>query len=84
MNRKILVEVYVPASGDRFDVWIPLESRMGEVSKLIASALSDLSKGKFKGNSDTVLCDADTGVIFDINTEIAELDIKNGSRLMLI
>jgi len=43
-----------------------------------------LSKGKFKANDEAVLCDAETGIVFDINTEIAELDIHNGSRLMLI
>lgn len=84
MNNKVLVEIYVPASSDRFDVWIPLESKMSEVKTLVASALTDLSKGKFKANDEAVLCDAETGIVFDINTEIAELDIHNGSRLMLI
>ncbi len=84
MNNKALVEISVPAAARKFDVYIPLESKMGEVIKLVSSALSDLSDGKYKATEDAILCDADTGIIFNINVEVAELGIKTGSRLMLI
>lgn len=84
MNNKALVEISVPASGDVFDVYIPLESKMSEVLRLVAGALSDLTGGRYKATSDAVLCDADTGIIFNINMEVAELGIRNGSHLMLI
>ncbi len=84
MNNKALVEISVPAAGEKFDVFIPLESRMSEVLKLVSAALSDLSEGRYKASSETVLCDANTGIIFNINMEVAELGIRNGSQLMLI
>ncbi len=84
MNRKILVEVYLPQAGISFDVFIPTDSRMSEVTALVSEALSALSGGRFRGDSDTVLCDRDTGMIYNMNMEIAELPIENGSRLMLI
>jgi hypothetical protein len=84
MNNKALVEIFVPASGSKFDVFVPLESKMSDVLKLVSAALSDLSDGKYKATNDAVLCDAKTGIIFNVNMEVAELGIKNGSRLMLI
>ncbi len=84
MANKALVEISVPAAGKKFDVYIPLKSRMSEVLKLVSSALSDLSDGKYIATKDAVLCDADSGIIFNVNIEVAELGIKNGSRLMLI
>lgn len=84
MNNKVLVEVIVPAAGKKFDVFIPRESKLGEVLKLLSSALSELSEGKYKASDNAVLCDGDTGVILNVNMEAAELHIKNGSRLMLI
>ena len=57
---------------------------MSEVIQLVSSALSDLSDGNYKATEDAILCDADTGIIFNINMEVAELGIKTGSRLMLI
>ena len=84
MNNKVLVEISVPASGDKFDVFIPLDSKMSEVLKLVSAALSDLSGGRYNASGEAVLCDAKTGIIFNINLEVAELGIKNGSQLMLI
>lgn len=84
MNNKALVEIFVPAAAQKFDVYIPLESKMSDVIKLVSNALSDLSDGKYKATADSILCDADTGIIFNINVEVAELGIKTGSRLMLI
>lgn len=84
MNNKALVEITVPAAAQTYDVYIPLESKMSEVVKMVAAALSDLSDGKYKATEEAILCDAGTGNIFNVNMEVAELGIKTGSRLMLI
>lgn len=84
LSNKALVEISVPAAAKKFDVFIPLSSKMSEVIQLVSSALSDLSDGNYKATEDVILCDADTGIIFNINMEVAELGIKTGSRLMLI
>lgn len=84
MNNKALVEISVPASNQKFDVYIPLESKMSEVVKMVAGAISDLSDGKYKATDEAILCDADTGIIYNVNIEVAELGIKTGSHLMLI
>lgn len=84
MNNKALVEISVPAAGRKYDVYIPLDSKMSEVVAMVAGALSDLTKGSYKASDDAILCDADTGIIFNVNMEVAELGIKTGSRLMLI
>jgi hypothetical protein len=84
MNEKALVEIFVPASGETFDVFIPLASKMSDVIKMVSGALTELSNGRYRATDDAVLCDAATGIIFNVNIEVAELGIKNGSRLMLI
>lgn len=84
MNHKALVEISVPAAGERFDVFIPLESKMSQVLALVAAALNDLTRGKYRATESAVLCDADSGIIFNVNMEVAELGIKTGSKLMLI
>ncbi len=81
---KILVEVLLPAADKKFDVYIPLESRMSEVKTLISAALSELSDGNFLGDSTSLLCDAQTGMIYNINMIVADLGIKSGTKLMLI
>ena len=81
---RILVEIYLPALGRAYDVYIPLAMRLHEVRKLLNHALGELSGGTVSGNSETILCDRETGMPFDINSSALELNLKNGSRLMLI
>lgn len=81
---KILTEILLPASGEVYDVRIPSDSRVAEVTVLIAKQLERLSNGLFVANSTTVLCDRESGQILDINKFVAELGIENGSKLMLI
>lgn len=83
-NNKILVEISVPASQEKYDVYLPLDIRTSDAVKLVSSALSEMANNKYKAKEDSILCDAETGIIFNINTEVAELNLKNGSRLLLI
>jgi hypothetical protein len=81
---KILVEVYVPASSQKHDVFIPLQSKCHEVTYLVANTASELSEGYFRADRNTVLCDRETGKVLDVNQTIKELQLKNGSKLMLL
>ena len=64
---KVLVEISVPAAGRSFDVFIPQTSKMSEVVMLVSKSLAELSAGKFKPDNSTILCDAESGKIFNIN-----------------
>ena len=81
---KVLVEISVPAAGDKFDIFIPLDIKFGDVLEMVSLAVMELTEGKFNPDKDTILCDAVTGEILDVNIEGAEQGLKNGSRLMLI
>lgn len=81
---KVLVEINVPAAGTSYDVFIPQTSKMSEIVQLVSKSIADLSGGKFKPDSSTILCDAESGSIFNINLSVYELEIKNGSKLILI
>lgn len=81
---KVLVEVFLPASNMSYDIYVPISSPMSEVLLLVCTALKDLAHGKFKPSEDTVLCEASSGIIYNINMSVTELGIRNGSRLILI
>ena len=81
---KIIVEVYVPSAEEKFDIFIPLTSKMSEIINLVIAALNEFVDGKYKKTKDSILCEAETGKIYDINKSVQELEIKNGSKLILI
>lgn len=82
-TEKILVEVTLPATQKQFDVFIPLESQLAEVVQLLEAALSQLSDDTFIGQN-SVLCEKESGIIYNMNMRIADLHLKNGASLMLI
>ena len=81
---KVLVEVYVPVLDRSFDIFIPLRSPMFEVLGLIKKAVKEMSDGRFIANENTVICHRENGTIININLSVYELEIRNGSKLMLI
>lgn len=81
---KILVEVYVPVLEQTFDIFVPLCSPMYEVLDLIKKAVKELSDGRFHADENTAICHRADGSIININLLVHELEIKNGSKLMLI
>lgn len=81
---KVLVEVYVPILDCSFDMFIPLASPMHEVLELIKKAVAEMSDGRFIADKNTAVCYREDGTIININLSVYELEIRNGSKLMLI
>jgi len=81
---KVLVEIFVPVLDRSFDVFIPLQSPMYKVLELIKKAISEMSDGRFIANQNTTICHREDGSILNINLSVYELEIRNGSKLMLI
>lgn len=82
--RKYLVEIYLPAANKTFDVFVPTQAKVSEVTVLAAQAIAELADGTYTPTNDTVLCERSTGKILNINKSMEELEISNGSKLILI
>lgn len=82
--KKVLVEVMLPAADRQFDVFIPLECSIRDITRMLEAALTELSAGKFEAANSSFLCDAETGKILSFDNMAWELGIQNGSRLILI
>ena len=81
---KILVEVYLPSAELTYDVYIPIESKISEITQLISNAITDISDNKYKKGVDITLCDFLTGKEYNKNTRVFETNLENGSKLMLV
>ncbi len=81
---KILVEIFVPVLNESFDIFIPLQSPMHEVLELIKRAVDEMSEGSFASDEGTAICNKRDGTILNINLSVYELNLRNGSKLMLI
>ena len=83
MKNKILLEVYLPASGKSFDVKVPRQLKIAQVTTMLIDFLKKQDEEFIPGN-DSVLCEVGTGKAFDSNAFIEMVGLHNGSRIMLI
>lgn len=81
---KLQLNVSLPATMDCYDVQVPAEATLGEVTPLIAKGLAQVSQGRYISSVDAVLCDYQTGSILNINMSLWDLGLRNGSKLILI
>lgn len=81
---KYLVDVYLPALGEHYDVYLPVNKSVGEATSLLVRIVESLSNGNFKGTSETVLLSAVDGEIFNRNLNVYDAGIRNSSKLILI
>ncbi|MCM1114550.1 MAG: methyltransferase [Clostridium sp.] len=81
---KLIVEVYVPASGNKYEMRIQATIQMYKILELIKKAVAEFEDGRYKPDDTAVLCDKITGNIINLNMTANELGIKNGSKLMII
>lgn len=56
---KTLVDVYVPAISEHFDVQVPCFLTVGEVSTLLAEAVEELSNHNYVSSKNELLCFAE-------------------------
>ncbi len=82
--KKLTVEVYLPAVLKSFDVRIPADMRLSQITPLISEALAQMSGALYSADAASLLCDYKSGEILNINMTAWDLGLRNGSRLMLI
>lgn len=84
MSDRVLVTVHLPAAYKSFEVMIPLQARMKDIQDTLAVMLSELSEELFLPSQTTMLLDRSTGNRIGIDATAEELQLKNGSQLVLI
>ena len=85
MNKnKILIELYIPLIEKNYDLYIPINKKVGTVKKLIEEGLLELTDNAYIIKEDSNFYSKETGEIYDVNKTSRETDLKNGSRIILI
>ena len=83
MNQ-ILVQIYLPANGIYYDVYVPDHVCIVEVTELLADLFTEISNGFFVRDDINYLCQRDKGEGFPPEKTLRELNVKNGSKLIFI
>lgn len=85
MNKnKILIELEIPLIEKSYDLFIPINKKIGTVKKLIEESLVELTDSAYEITPETNFYSKETGQIYDVNKTVRDTDLKNGSRIILI
>ena len=84
MNNKILIGLYVPLMEKSYDIYIPINKKIGTVKKLIEDGLRELTDNSYIIKEDSNFYNKENGQIYDVNKTVRETDLKNGSKILLI
>jgi len=83
-NNKILIELAIPLIEQSYDLFIPINKKVGTIKSLVEEGLIELSDKAYVAKGSTNFYSKETGQIYDINQTVRDTDLRNGSRIILI
>ena len=83
MNNKILIELEIPLIEKRYDLFIPINKKIGTVKNLIENALVELTDSAYVPKDDSNFYSKETGEIFDVNKTVRDTNLRNGSIMII-
>ena len=81
---KALVELYVPAVGDYFDVFVPVDVPIGELTDVIANGIVELTNGKYVASKYEQLCLRVPAGLLNPSLTLQDYGVKDGTRLYFV
>lgn len=80
---KLLISVEVPSIEQSFDLFIPINKKMGTIKHYIIKSIHELSGG-ILNDKNYLFFDIDTGVKYGNNVYVKDSGIKNGARIIMV
>ena len=84
MKNKMLIELVVPIIEEKYDVYVPINKKIGNVIQLLAKAVNELSGGYYQYSEGNALYSGETGECYQMDVLVRNTDIRNGSKLVLM
>ncbi len=84
MNSKVLVKLIIPEIDMTYDVYLPVNKKIGNIIYLLIKAIHELSNNVYPINETAMLYNVDTSEKYNSNILLANTNIRNGTKLVLI
>lgn len=84
MNNKVLVNLYVPMLEKKYEVFLPVNRKIGEICILIAKGLTEVSSNYYNITNYEHLYNRNNGSIYNESKLLKNTDIRNGSELIFM
>lgn len=78
-DNKLLIDLYVLVLDKHFELFVPVDEKVGNIVKLLDKSLLTMINDK-----DFTLLNVYSGNVYKNNDVVRNTDIKNGTKLVLI
>ena len=84
MMEKLLICLYVPAIGERFDLFVPRDCDIGTLTKILADGVVQLSDGRFDASGKEMLAMKDPDLLLHPARCLEDYAVRDGAQLVLL
>ena len=84
MNDKVMVKVIVPEINKTYDMFLPINKKIGTIVQLLNKGINELSMGDFPVSNTNKLYNAETLQMYEPNTLLFNTDIRNSTKLVVL
>lgn len=81
---KLLIKVYVPYISEEYDVFIPINKKIGTIKILLINAIKEIAECSELDINTLKIYDKITGKKLDNNILVKDSNLENGSKLILL
>ncbi|MBE6957140.1 MAG: hypothetical protein E7450_06775 [Ruminococcaceae bacterium] len=81
---KVLVEICIPATGDRFDIFVPTDVPIRDLNKVLVDGVAEITNGRYVVSNGEQLCLKEPAGLLDPARSLQDYGIKDGMQLYLI
>lgn len=84
MNNKVLITLYVPVLEKTYEVFLPANKKISEITYLLGKALVDISGGYYEFQENERLYNRENGKEYSSNELLKYTNIRNGTELIFL
>lgn len=81
---KVFVKLVVPEIDKTYDIYLPVNKKIGNIINLINKAINELTDGEYELSNENELYNRATKEKYTPDTLLINTNIRNGSTLVLI
>lgn len=80
---KVLINLFVPALEEKFDVYVPCFMEVEQVCALLSRSLANISRMRYIPSGQEFLCSIDRDLLLQKHNTLGDYNIANGEHLMM-
>lgn len=84
MKNKVLISLSVPEIDQKYDIYLPINKKIGNIIELLNKAISEMTNGELEISNCNALYNVTTKERYQPDVLLADTNIRNGSMLVLL